>query len=738
MTVSEESRPPADAFSLPNRSPDPRWTIRRTGHHRRPSGAPPPLPRNIGVSGRVWMFAAAVLLAWMALAGVSPSARRLTERADAFVLRELAGLRTGWLTTMARGIDRVATGWTLFAVAMTLLAVTIATRRWRHLFTYLGSLLAVSVVGLSLIGTIARPRPFDVTIVGRWRGYSLPSATAAIVSITVVGIVYMVVVPGRPRRIAKALGLVAVVSVVTARLYLGVDHPFDVLVGVALGVAVPLVAFRFFTPNDVFPVRYRTGKTAHLDVDGPRGVALRRAVEDQLGVTVLDVKPVSLAASGGSTPLRLRVKGDPDSYLFGKLYAMNHVRADRWYKLGRTILYGRLEDEAPFQSVRRLVEYEDYALRVMRDADIPTAAPLGVVELTPEREYMLVTEFLDGAVELGDADVDDQVIDEGLSLIRLLWDAGLAHRDIKPANLMVKNGHIAVIDVAFAQVRPSPWRQAVDLANMMLVLAVRTDADRVYQRALAFFSPAEIAEAFAAARGIASPSQLRSAMKSDGRDLLAQFRALAPERRPISLQTWGPRRVLLGLSAVAVAVVALVNVFLMFTPVQLPIEAEPSCGTGDLMVLMAQSVPSATALPCVAALPAGWSVGPVDIQRGHSRFSLTSDAAGAPSVDVRFQPPGSCSVDGATEIPSDEVGMRRFERPEQLPLGLRVVRTYLTNGACVTYEFAFDGDAQASDLVALDSAFAFQPRSALVLEVERTYDRVLCGAGAPVCTGGQG
>ena len=44
---------------------------------------------------------------------------------------------------------------------------------------------------------------------------------------------------------------------------------------------------------------------------------------------------------------------------------------------------------------------------------------------------------------------------------------------------------------------------------MMLVLAVRTDAERVYQRALAYFTPDEIAEAFAAARGIASPSQLR-------------------------------------------------------------------------------------------------------------------------------------------------------------------------------------------------------------------------------------
>ena len=207
---------------------------------------------------------------------------------------------------------------------------------------------------------------------------------------------------------------------------------------------------------------------------------------------------------------------------------MNHVRSDRWYKLGRTVLYGRLEDEAPFKSVRRLVQQEDYTLRLMRDAGIPTAEPMGIVELTPEREYMLVTSFFDGAVELGDAEVDDTIIDEGLQIVRRMWDTGLAHRDIKPANLLVRDGHLAVIDVAFAQVRPSPWREAVDLANMMLVLAVRTDAQRVYDRALLVFTPDEIAEAFAATSGIASPTQLRSAVKQDGRDLVAEFRALAP------------------------------------------------------------------------------------------------------------------------------------------------------------------------------------------------------------------
>ena len=158
--------------------------------------------------------------------------------------------------------------------------------------------------------------------------------------------------------------------------------------------------------------------------------------------------------------------------------------------------------------------------------------------MTPEREYLLVTEFFDGAQEIGDAEVDDSLIDQGLMLVRQLWDAGLAHRDIKPANLLVRDGQLILIDVAFVQVRPSPWRQAVDLANMMLVLAVRTDAERVYQRALRYFTPDEIAEAFAATRGVASPTQLRMAMKQDGRDLMAEFRALAPERRPISLQRW--------------------------------------------------------------------------------------------------------------------------------------------------------------------------------------------------------
>src|SRR5256886_1327495 len=273
---------------------------------------------------------------------------------------------------------------------------------------------------------------------------------------------------GRPRGYARVGFRALSAFFALSRLYLGVEHPGDALFGVALGVAISVTAFRFFTPNEVFPVVYRRGRTAHVDVTGRRGEAIRQAMHDQLGLTVAEIKPVGLESSAGSTPLRLRIDGDPGEYLFGKLYTKGHVRSDRWYKLGRTILYGSLEDESSFKTVRRLVTYEDYALRLLQDIGVRTARPDGIVEITPEREYMLVTEFHTGAVEIGEAPGDDAVIDQGLGMVRLLWDAGVAPRDIKPGNLMVRSGELLLIDVAFVQVRPSPWRQAGDLGNMKI------------------------------------------------------------------------------------------------------------------------------------------------------------------------------------------------------------------------------------------------------------------------------
>jgi tRNA A-37 threonylcarbamoyl transferase component Bud32 len=522
---------------------------------RRPSAEAPPLPRQLNLSGWVWLAVAALIVTYWVLVGLLPQLALWPAVADHRLLEWVSSLRTPWVTTVMLAVGTTATATVLMVVSWIALGILVVWRRWRHLFVWLGALLVVSSFTSVAGSLIKRPRPVGVEILGHWDGFAMPSKPMAILSAVGVCVLYALVPQGRLRERGKLVVAALVVVTALSRLYLAQDAPTDVVNGIVFGVAIPLAAFRFFTPASVYPVSYRRGRTAHLDVGGSRGEAIVRALHDQLGVIPVKVEPFGLAGSGGSTPMRVTVEGG--TYLFAKLYSTTHLRSDRWYKLGRTLMYGKLEDEKAFNTVRRLVQYEDYMLRVMRDAGLPVPRPYGIVEITPEREYLLVAELLDGATEVGESEVDDSIIDQGLEIVRRLWDGGLAHRDIKPANLMIRADRLYLIDSAFGQVRPSPWRQAVDLGNMLLVLALRTDARRVYERAVDRFSVDEIAEAFAATRGLTMPTQLRTMMRLQGQDLHAAFVAMLPYRpQPIRIQRWSLRRVGLTLWVLLMAVAA--------------------------------------------------------------------------------------------------------------------------------------------------------------------------------------
>jgi tRNA A-37 threonylcarbamoyl transferase component Bud32 len=535
----------------------------RPQRRRRPSGEPAPLPRGaLEVSGAAWLAACAFGL-FGSVVWLIPSVASALTHLDGVVLGWITATRTEIVTSLMRGIHTLGSQWTMRLLLWTVMLVLLFFRRWRHLFVLLISLLVFNAVLDGLVLLYGRERPVGVEILGAWDGFSHPSKPVAVLAFTLVAMVYTLVPHGRPRNIAKLVIVVPLVILAAARLYLAVDYPTGVSGGIIFGVAIPLVAFRWFTPSESFPLVYRRGRAAHLAIDERRISAIGTALRDQLGLQLRSVKPFNLEESFGSTPLRIVL--EDGIVLFGKLYAASHMRSDRWYKLGRTLLYGRLEDERPFSTVRRLVQQEDYMLRVMRDAGLPVAAPHGFVELTPEREYLLVTEFIADARESGAADITETTIDDALRVVRSLWDAGLAHRDIKPANVMVRpDGRIALIDVFFGQIRPSPWRQAVDLAAMMIVLALRTDADTVYQHALRYFSPEEIAEAFAATSEATRPS-LHRMMRTDGRDLMARFRELAPPHGKIRVQRWSARRV--GLT-VAVLIGGLLAILTLVSSLQ--------------------------------------------------------------------------------------------------------------------------------------------------------------------------
>jgi tRNA A-37 threonylcarbamoyl transferase component Bud32 len=700
----------------------------RSPRRRRPTGAAPPLPYRLQTSGIGWLVAAVVLVG-LTLAifarGLRGPAVAVTVVDDA-VVRWLAGLYGPGAAPFLRGVARIGSWWVLYTAFYGLLLVLLVLRRWRHLLVWLVAFYLGAILTTVLAAIARRPRPFGVELEASWGGWALPSVPVAFLTAILMGVLYTLVPEGRWRNTGKWVAAALITVVAVARIALGTDAPTDVLVGVGIAVTLPLLAFRRFTPSEVFPISYRRGRGAHLDIGGARGQALRRGLADQLGLIVEEVKPFGLAGSAGSTPLRITVKGDPPRTLFGKLYAQSHLRSDRWYKLGRELLYGRLEDEKPFNTVRRLVQQEDYALSLMQRAGLPSPTPFGFVELTPEREYLLVTEFFAGATELGEAEVDDQVIDDGLGIVRRLWDAGLAHRDIKPANLLVRDGRLLLIDVAFVEARPSPWRQAVDLANMMLCLALRSSPERVYRRALRQFSVEEITEGFAAARGLALPSQLRYLLRAQGRNLHAEFLRLLPTPpRPIRVQRWSARRLGVWAAILALVVLAALNMKYLFSnedAVKTPLGvSDVGCSDLEPLWLMAQSVPSASLVPCVRALPVGWSVANVAVNNGRSVLTLDHDRAGDAALVVRLT--AACDPSGAVAAPPQLAGVRHLQRTESRTGGEFAATWYdQFPGGCVTSRLHLTTDPNGEFAAQAPQVLGFTSRAALQQALSQRSD----------------
>ena len=523
---------------------------------RRPSGEPPPFPREDRWTRWIWALAAVLLLG--AGLNVLLHTTDVVQTMDQAVLGWFAEARASARTDAAKLVALLTTFRAVMALRWATALVLVVYRRFRHLVVFLATLVVTDWVVVRLL-FVELPRP-DVPALAGEGVYAFPSKSISTLAITLFAMLYVLVPRGRDRNRLRAAVVVVLGLVVVADLYLAADYLSGMVYAAILAPSVADVTFRWLVPEEGFPISYRKrGSAAHLDLGGARGAAIVHAMADQLGLTVTEVKEFGLEGSGGSSPLRMTL--DDGSRVFGKIYSTSHERADRWYRYGRTILYGQLEDETAIGSVRRLAAYEDYALRLLADHGVRVARTYGLVELTPNQEYMLVTEFFENARNLGDSQIDDVVIDEGLGMVRTFWDIGVAHRDIKPANLLVRDGHLQLVDVAGIEVRPSPWRQAVDLSNMLLTLALRTDPERVYARATKVFTPGEIAEACASAVGLTVPTELQAKMKADGRPLLDRFRQLAPPHERISIQRWSAQRLVLT-AAAALGTLTLAALFL--------------------------------------------------------------------------------------------------------------------------------------------------------------------------------
>jgi hypothetical protein len=149
--------------------------------------------------------------------------------------------------------------------------------------------------------------------------------------------------------------------------------------------------------------------------------------------------------------------------------------------------------------------------------------------------------------------------------------------------------------------------------------------------------------------------------------------------------------------------------------------AEPLCPVGDDdagngVILMAQSVPTASWVPCIrSGLPLGWDFHHLEVSNGISRFSLNSDRDGQQAVQVRLE--RTCDTDDTTEIPSDREGMRRMERIRQVTPTFAGERHYLFDGGCLSVVFQLDGDSPGEALALASQAIGVVSRADLRAQV---------------------
>jgi len=99
---------------------------------------------------------------------------------------------------------------------------------------------------------------------------------------------------------------------------------------------------------------------------------------------------------------------------------------------------------------------------------------------------------------------------------------------------------------------------------------------------------------------------------------------------------------------------------------------------------MAQSVPSASLIPCLQLLPVDWKVAEVAVNNGRSVITLDHDRGGRAALVIRLT--ASCDLAGAKQVTSERLGATRWYRARD---NIRIYK--FSGGGCVTQRFSAAG-----------------------------------------------
>jgi len=142
----------------------------------------------------------------------------------------------------------------------------------------------------------------------------------------------------------------------------------------------------------------------------------------------------------------------------------------------------------------------------------------------------------------------------------------------------------------------------------------------------------------------------------------------------------------------------------------------PVCDVRPPTILMAESVKTASMIPCVRGLPAGWAFQSFDASDGEATFSLDTAAGGDSAVAVTLR--RSCSPSGASA--SSTAPGTRLSKAVRSMAPYSATWWYEFRGGCAVVAIAFDAGAPVSALLReVRDRVSFLPRTQIARTLQR-------------------
>jgi hypothetical protein len=142
----------------------------------------------------------------------------------------------------------------------------------------------------------------------------------------------------------------------------------------------------------------------------------------------------------------------------------------------------------------------------------------------------------------------------------------------------------------------------------------------------------------------------------------------------------------------------------------------PRCDASSRLALVAQSVPGASYVPCIAELPTGWSFEEAEISDSGSTIRLGSDRADQPII-VALRP--SCEIGDATPVAPSHEAMRTYQRVDSIDPRYSGAFIDLFPGGCIESQYDFERGPHIALITDLQRAVGTSSRRQLRQDLER-------------------